>query len=291
MRCACIDIGSNTTRVLVADADGGRLTEVLQRRAFTRIGRGLTAGAAIPRAKLDEVARVVAEQRTLAERAGARALRAVATAAIRGAANRAEIVDAVRSGGGVELAVLDGAEEARLAFLGATRMVDRPLAGRVGVVDVGGGSSEIAVGTVAGGVEWWASLHIGSSRLSDQCLTCDPPAAADLDMMRAHARAEMAGLEVPPVECAIAVGGGAASMRRLVGPGLEPETMRRALAVLTAEPALDVARRYEIEPERVPLMPAGLLVLDAAAQAIGRPLEIGRGGLREGVVLDLAAAA
>src|SRR5215217_3588464 len=112
MLCACIDIGSNTTRVLVAEATRGGLTEVLQRRSFTRLGRGLKAGAAIPRDKIEEVARVVAEQRRVAEHAGASALRAVATAAIRGAANRDEVVETVRDAGGVDLAVLDGDEEA-----------------------------------------------------------------------------------------------------------------------------------------------------------------------------------
>src|SRR5689334_4363841 len=106
MVCACIDIGSNTTRVLVAEAEKGRLTELLQHRAFTRVGRALTAAGAIPRAKIEEVARVVAEQRGLAEEHGARALRAVATAAVRGAANRDEVVSALRDHCGVELAVL-----------------------------------------------------------------------------------------------------------------------------------------------------------------------------------------
>jgi exopolyphosphatase / guanosine-5'-triphosphate,3'-diphosphate pyrophosphatase len=291
MLCACIDIGSNTTRVLVADATGGRLTEVLQQRAFTRIGRGLKAGAAIPREKIEEVARVVAEQRALAENVGARALRAVATAAIRGASNQDEVVAKVSEGGGVDLTVLDGEEEARLAFLGATRTLGRPLDGRVGVVDVGGGSSEIAVGTTAAGVEWCASFRIGSSFLTDAYLRSDPPSAADMHAMRAHAQGVLEGLHVPQVDCAVAVGGSATSVRRLVGAVLEPDTLQRALRVLSSAPAEEVARRFAIEPERVPLMPAGILILDAASQRLGRPLQIGRGGLREGVLLDMAKAA
>jgi exopolyphosphatase/guanosine-5'-triphosphate,3'-diphosphate pyrophosphatase len=289
MLCACIDIGSNTTRVLVAEARGGRLTEVLQRRAFTRLGRGLKAGAAIPREKIEEVARVVAEQRALAEQVGARALRAVATAAIRGAANRDEVVDAMR-GAGVELAVLDGPEEARLAFVGATRTLGEPVHGRVAVVDVGGGSSEIAVGTVANGVEWCTSFHIGSGFLTDHYVRSDPCSAAELHAMREHAAGVLEGLEIPPVTGAIAVGGSATSVRRLVGAVLEPETMQRALRVLSSAPAEEVSRRFAIEVERVPLMPAGLLVLDAASHRLGMPLQIGKGGLREGVVLELATA-
>jgi exopolyphosphatase / guanosine-5'-triphosphate,3'-diphosphate pyrophosphatase len=291
MLCACIDIGSNTTRVLVAEAQPGRLIEVLQRRAFTRIGRGLKAGAAIPRAKIDEVARVVAEQRALAEKVGARALRAVATAAIRGAANQDEVIDAVRDAGGLELAVLDGDEEARLAFLGATRTLGRPIDGRVAVVDVGGGSSEIAIGTLAGGVEWSTSFRIGSGFLTDHYGHSDPPSAAELHAMRQHAQGVLEGLDIPPVECAIAVGGSATSVRRLVGSVLEPETLQRALRVLSGAPAAEVAERFALEPERVPLIPAGLLILDSVSQQLGQPLLIGRGGLREGVLLDMAAAA
>jgi exopolyphosphatase/guanosine-5'-triphosphate,3'-diphosphate pyrophosphatase len=291
MLCACIDIGSNTTRVLVAETNHGRLTEVLQRRAFTRLGRGLKAGAAIPRAKIDEVARIVAEQRALAETVGASALRAVATAAVRSASNREEVVEAVRAEGGVDLAVLDGEEEARLAFLGATRTLGHPVEGRVGVVDVGGGSSEIAVGTVAGGVEWSTSFRIGSGFLSDHYGRSDPPSAAELRAMSDHAHGAMDGLAVPPVDSAIAVGGSAASVRRLVGAVLEPETMQRALRVLSSAPAAEVAQQLALDPERVALMPAGLLILEAASRRLGRPLQIGRGGLREGVLLDMARAA
>ncbi len=291
MVCACIDIGSNTTRVLVAETRGGRLTEVLQRRAFTRIGRGLDAGARIPRAKIEEVARVVAAQRRLAERAGAGALRAVATAAVRGAANRDEVVAAVRDGGGVDLTVLDGEEEARLAFLGATRTHARALEGRVGVVDVGGGSTEIAVGTAAGGVEWWSSCALGSGRLTDEHLRSDPPSAAELHAMGEAAHEALAGLDVPPAGYAMGVGGSATSLRRLVGPVLDAESLERALGVLAAAPAATVAARHGIEPERVPLLPAGILILGAVAQRLGRPLEIGCGGLREGVLLDMAGSA
>jgi exopolyphosphatase/guanosine-5'-triphosphate,3'-diphosphate pyrophosphatase len=291
MLCACIDIGSNTTRVLVAEAREGRLTEVLQRRAFTRLGRGLKRGAAIPRERVDDLARVVTDQARLAEAVGASALRAVATAAVRGAANRDDVCAAVRDASGLELNVLDGEEEARLAFLGATRTLGRPLEGRIGVVDVGGGSSEIAVGTLAGGVEWWMSFGIGSGYLTDHYLRSDPPSAADLHAMREHAAGALEGIDAPPVECAIAVGGSATSVRRLVGAVLEPDTMQRALRVLSSDPAAAVAERFAIERERVSLLPAGILILDAASQALGRPLAIGKGGLREGILLDMANGA
>ncbi len=290
MLCACIDIGSNTTRVLVAEAIDGRLTEVMQRRAFTRIGKGLKADGAIPRKKIDEVARVVAEHRRLAEGLGAHPVRAVATAAIRAAANRDEFVAVLRDTGGVEVTILDGEEEARLAFLGATRTLGQDLEGRVGVVDVGGGSTELAIGTVPEGATWSSSFRIGSGFLSDAYGHTDPPSAVELNAMRQHAHGVFEGLELPAVDAAVAVGGSAASLRRLVGAVLEPETLQRALRVLSEGPAQQVAQRFGVDPERVQLLPAGLLILDAASHAFGRPLQIGRGGLREGVLLELAAA-
>lgn len=289
MLCACIDIGSNTTRVLVAEAVDGRLTEVMQQRAFTRIGKGLKADGAIPRKKIDEVAHVVAEHRRLAEQLGAESVRAVATAAIRSAANRDDFVAALRDVGGVEVTILDGEEEARLAFLGATRTLGHDLDGRVAVVDVGGGSTELAFGTVPEGATWSASFRIGSGFLADAYGRSDPPSAADLHAMRQHAHGVFEGLDLPATDAAVAVGGSAASLRRLVGSVLEPETLQRAIRVLSGAPARDVAQRFGLDPERVALLPAGLLVLDAASHAIGRPLQIGRGGLREGVVLELAA--
>ena len=291
MVCGCIDIGSNTTRVLVAEASGGRLREVLQRRAFTRIGQGLKPGAKIPRAKIEEVAGVVASHRELAEQVGAHPVRTVATAAIRGAANRDEFVEVVGERGGVEVTILEGEEEARLAFVGATRTLGRALEGVVGVVDVGGGSTEVAVGTVEAGVTWWASFRLGSGQLADEYLHSDPPAASELLAMSAHAAGVFGDLDVPRPDAAVAVGGSAASLRRLVGTVLEPETMQRALRVLSEAPAAVVSERFALDPQRVRLLPAGMLILDAAAQSLGCPLMIGKGGLREGVLLELAEAA
>jgi exopolyphosphatase/guanosine-5'-triphosphate,3'-diphosphate pyrophosphatase len=240
-------------------------------------------GGEISPEKIEQTARVVEEYRALAREMGVEKLRVVATAVIRRAANKHEFCAAL---GGVE--VLDGAEEARLAFLGATRTLGKPLPGRVAVVDVGGGSTEIAVGTLEHGVEWSASLDFGSGFLADAYLRGDPPDAGELDAIRAHAAEALQHVEPPRVDHAVAVGGSAASLTRLVGPVLEPRSLERALATLTAEPVQDVARRLELVPERVKLLPAGILALDAVAQVLGLPLLIGNGGLREGVLIDMA---
>ena len=145
MICACIDIGSNTTRLLVADAGDGKLRELVTQRAFTRIGKSL-ATAADPGGEDRRDRRGGGTQAAVAREVGAEQLVAVATAAIRNAPNRDDLVSAVYDAGGTELTVLTGEEEARLPFVGATRTLVRPLEGTMAVIDVGGGSSEIAIG-------------------------------------------------------------------------------------------------------------------------------------------------
>ena len=287
MVCACIDIGSNTTRLLVASPRNGGLRELCQQRAFTRIGRSLRDDGHIAEPKIEEVAEVVATQARTAEQLGARALKAVATAAIREAGNRDDLVAAVRSRGGVDVEVLTDGEEARLAFVGATRALTQPAAGAVAVVDVGGGSSELAIGTVDGGMTWSASLRLGSGSLADAYLRSDPPAAGELDRVRQHVAGAFEGLRIPAADLAVAVGGSATSLRRLVGVLLEPETLERGLRVLATSSIVDVARTYELDPERVKLLPAGMLLLEEASTRMGLPLQIARGGLREGVILEM----
>jgi exopolyphosphatase / guanosine-5'-triphosphate,3'-diphosphate pyrophosphatase len=288
MRCACIDIGSNTTRVLVADVEDGRLDEVIVHKTFTRLGRELRRTGSLPAHVIETVAEVVAAQKATAEAAGAERVRVVATAAIRLAVNGPELCAAVRERAGTPVSVLTGEEEAQLAFTGAVRTLRRPLDGRVAVVDVGGGSSEIAVGTAAGGADWAVSVAIGSGTLAEHCLGSDPPAAEELRELAELAAGAFTGIHVPAVDHAIAVGGSATSTARLVGPYIAPDGVDAATRILCAMPAEDVARRHGLDPERVRLLPAGLHLLGAAARVLGRPLEVGRGGLREGACLLLA---
>ena len=156
MLCACIDIGSNTTRLLVADCSGGGLREVVQERAFTRLG----AQGEISPQKVREVAETVAAQVRRAREAGAERIRAVGTHAVRQAPNRDDLLAAVTEAAGIEVDVLSGDAEATYAFLGATQTLGDAPDGEVGVVDVGGGSTELVCGTVAQGVSWsvsWSS--------------------------------------------------------------------------------------------------------------------------------------
>jgi exopolyphosphatase/guanosine-5'-triphosphate,3'-diphosphate pyrophosphatase len=286
VRRACIDIGSNTTRLLVADGNGVQLTEVHQERAFTRIGRGVRAGGTIAPAKIADVVEVVLEQLRTAHRLGAQEVRAVATAAIRQAANGAALVEAIQTTCGIGVDVLSGEEEARLAFVGAARTLDHPPAGELGVVDVGGGSSELVVGRAPDQVSWCTSFEIGSGDLADGVLRSDPPSLEQLAEARRRVAGAVKGLQAPHPAEAVAVGGSATSLRQLAGPLLDAAAFARSQALLSSRPAAEVAKQFGLERERVRLLPAGLLILEAASEIFGTSLRIARGGVREGVLLE-----
>lgn len=288
MRRACIDIGSNTTRLLVADCDRERLEEIHQERAFTHTRRGLMPDGPLAPAKMAEVTEVVAAQARRARELGAVEIHGVATAAIRQARNGGALVAAIREACGVEIRIVSPEDEARLAFLGAARSLGDPPRGQLGVVDVGGGSSELVVGTIPDRVSWYASFEVGSGELADVCLRSDPPSDRELSRARALIAMALDGVVVPRPAVAVAVGGSAASLQRLAGPLLDAEAFALSLALLRADRASEIARRFGLDVERVRLLPAGLLILQGAWELFGAPLRLGCGGLREGVLLEHA---
>ncbi|HET6447870.1 MAG TPA: hypothetical protein VFG31_02080 [Conexibacter sp.] len=295
MRCACIDIGSNTTRLLVADVDadvGAKLllAPVVERRAFTQLGLVCRAGGAVPEAIRDVLTEVVAEQAGEARALGAEALRVVATAALRRSADGLATCHALAAAAGAPVELLSEYDEARLAFTGATCGLADADEQPIAVVDVGGGSAQLVVGTCANGASWSTSLPLGSGDLVANFLANDPPSAGELATLRATVERMLAGIAIPPVGRALAVGGSATSLRRLAGPRLTRTALERALDALCTAPSGQLARQLSLAPERARLLPAGIVVLAAVAERIG-PLEIARGGLREGVLRELVASA
>jgi len=287
MLCAAIDIGSNTTRLLVAEPQEGQLRKVMEQRAYTRIGKGASKNGKITAEKIAEVAEVVTTQVRLAEEMGAKVIKTVATAAIREAKNRDKVVKEIEEAAGVTVAVLDEEEEGRLAFVGATKSLGHPVEGTVAVVDVGGGSSEVIFGTVADGVSEVRSWKIGSGSLTEDFLESDPPSAAEIRGLRDRIGDLFEGEELDHPDQAVAVGGSATSLRTLVGAVLEYETLERAVRVLSSDEIVEVAKRFELDARRVRLLPAGVLLLEKFSQLLGQPLQIGKGGLREGIILEL----
>src|SRR3954470_16175984 len=154
MSGACIDIGSNTTRLLVAERDGSGFREVLARRMFVPLVND--GGRPIDVETVTVLASVVAAQVAVARECGAERVQVVATAALRDAANRSQLCAAIEREAGLRVRIIDEAEEARLAFAGATAAVAAPPGGLLGVADIGGGSSELVAGTAADGVCWYA---------------------------------------------------------------------------------------------------------------------------------------
>jgi exopolyphosphatase/guanosine-5'-triphosphate,3'-diphosphate pyrophosphatase len=289
VRCACIDVGSNTTRLLVADCDGRNVSPVHEHRHFTRVIEALDSDGMICPAKLSEVADVVASLGRVAGELGAQAIHVVATAAIRRAGNGSLLTAAVRERCELRLRILDEHEEARLAFLGAACTLGRPAAEPLAVIDVGGGSTEIAIGSAPDQVRFSASLALGSGLLLERWHRADPPSSVDLELAQAHVRAELERLALPPCAEALAVGGSATSLRHLAGQTLDRSTIDRLLGRLLSRPSAVLAGDLGLEPNRVRLLPGGLVILRALVERLRSPLEIGRGGMREGVLLAALA--
>jgi exopolyphosphatase / guanosine-5'-triphosphate,3'-diphosphate pyrophosphatase len=275
---AVIDIGTNTTRLLVAEVDGAGLRPLLQRRHF----------AALAKDGVEPLVELLGRETQVARRAGAEDLLVVGTAPLRRLPQARRISRACERAGAGELRILSEGEEADLAFLGATRCEPGELPETVAVADVGGGSTELVVGSAAEGPEWSASRPVGSRNLTERALLSDPPNADQLAAARNAAARRLAGLEPPQSELALAVGGGAASLRRVCGDRLDRPTIAATLERLLEGDSASVGERLGLAPERVRLLPAALVVLEAICELVPEPMRIARGGVREGLALQLA---
>jgi exopolyphosphatase/pppGpp-phosphohydrolase len=157
----------------------------------------------------------------------------------------------------------------------------------VAVCDVGGGSAQIAVGTAEGGPAWLRSIDLGSLRLSARVPHGDPPKKSDLAALRAEARAAVSGLTPPLPGRAVAVGGTARALRKLVGRTLGPDELGEAMELLRRVPAEDLAARYDIDVWRARALPAGAAIVAEFQSLLQVPLEVGKAGLREAVLARL----
>lgn len=270
----------------MAECDGQTLNGLYQERAYTRIGHDLGSEGRISALKLAEVGEVVAAQLERARAHGAGLVRCVATAAVRRASNGGELVRWVEKRcPGLAVEILSERDEARLAFLGASQTLGKRPSGLLGLVDVGGGSSELVVGDPDGTVRWWTSLPLGSGDLTAAFVHRDPPSAAEIDAIRSRVKGALAEIEPPLPALAVAVGGSATSLLQMGGGVLDAQAFDRALSLLSHQPAVQVARETGLDAERVRLLAAGILILREVAGRFRQPLVVGSGGLREGVLL------
>jgi exopolyphosphatase/guanosine-5'-triphosphate,3'-diphosphate pyrophosphatase len=300
VRVAVLDLGTNSTRLLVADVEDGELHELLRRSTVTRLGEGVDAGGRLAPAAIERVLEAVAGYRRDIDRLGAERVVAVATSAARDSRNGEELLKGLRDLHGIEARTISGEDEARLTFGGATAARTRRDED-VMVIDIGGGSTEIVVGRAGGEPSFHVSTALGSVRHSERHLEHDPPTSAELAALAGDARriltdevpaevrrAANAGIAVSgtPTQLASidleARGGGNAHGHRL-----ELEAAREIFERLAAAP---LAKRREVpglDPGRAPTIVAGAAILVEAMEAFGlAEIEVSEADILHGAALD-----
>jgi exopolyphosphatase/guanosine-5'-triphosphate,3'-diphosphate pyrophosphatase len=274
-RIAVVDLGTNTTRLLVADVAGGRVTELDRRSNVTRLGEGVDATGRLADGAMDRVLGRIAEYTTAIDELGAEHTVAVATSAMRDADNGDEFRARLRDEFGIDARTISGDEEARLTFRGATSR--RAAEGQVLVLDIGGGSTEFVVGEPGAEPSFHVSTRAGSVRQTERHIHNDPPAPEELANLADEIRRIVAA-DVPAdlragVGKGIAVAGTATSLAA-IDQALEPYDPDKVdgyelqfaaceqMVALLAE--LPLERRREVtglDPERAPTIVAGAVIL------------------------------
>jgi exopolyphosphatase/guanosine-5'-triphosphate,3'-diphosphate pyrophosphatase len=306
MRTAVVDIGTNSTRLLVADVDRatGAIEDLHRESQVTRLGEEVDTGGKLSEKAIERVMATLSAYRTTMDRFACQANMAVLTSAVRDASNGAEFTERVRSEFGLDARVLSGDEEAQLTFLGAMSDRDGSSTELTVVIDIGGGSTEFIVGT-----DHQASFHVsvqaGVLRMSERHIHSDPPTPNELQDLAADTRAIfLAGLpdkQRSAVTRAIAVAGTATSAAA-IDQELDPYDPERVhgypLLLATVElliarlADLTEAQRREVvglHPDRAPTIVAGMILLKEAMKSFGLDqVEVSEHDILRGGTLRLA---
>ncbi len=305
MRAAVVDIGSNSTRLLIADVREGRVEAELARHSnVTRLGAGVDADGRLGEEAMERVYAVLDQYRTEIVEHGCGAGFAVLTSAVRDSANGSEFADTVRSRYDLEPRVLSGDEEARMTFRGATSERDPADLTPTLVFDIGGGSTELVIGA-GSEVAFHVSTQAGVVRQTERHLTEDPPSENELESLRADVR-EIFAAAVPAqrregVGRAIGVAGTATSLgaiaqaldpydpARVHGYQLDAQECERILAQLAG---MALKQRREVaglHPDRAPTIIAGILIFEQVLNMFGLSrVEISEHDILRGAALELA---
>jgi exopolyphosphatase / guanosine-5'-triphosphate,3'-diphosphate pyrophosphatase len=285
MRVGIIDVGSNTVRLLVASCAGNRLVPVLERRAFLGLGEEVESYGWISDLKLRETAWCVREQAAEARANGAHHVEVVVTAPGRQSANATELVSALSAAARAGVRVLAPEEEGRLSYFGVLAGLDE-VPETIAVCDLGGGSTELVVGTPAGPA-WERSIDLGAVRLTHRLDLPDPPGKDVLPAVREEAHRMINGLTPPLAKAAYVTGGTARALRKLAGRRIGKKQLERAETVLSKRTAAEIAEQFELDVRRVRTLLAGCLILAEVQARLAIPLEVAKTGLREGVALEV----
>jgi exopolyphosphatase/guanosine-5'-triphosphate,3'-diphosphate pyrophosphatase len=284
VRVAVVDVGTNSTRLLVADVRDGTVEELERRSVVTRLGHGVDATGRLEQAAQERVLGTLAEYAEAIDRHGCERRLAVLTSAVRDAGNGAEFTAQVRDRFGLDARTLSGDEEARLTYLGATAARDRSDATPLLVADIGGGSTELVTGA-RGEMDFHVSVQTGVVRHSERFLHGDPPAREEMEALAHDVRAIFADA-VPAavrerVRAAVAVAGTATSAAA-IDAGVEPYDPARVEGRVVAAwrlagisdnlAALPLEERRAVpglHPDRAPTIVAGTIILAEVLAAFG----------------------
>ena len=279
-RVAVIDVGTNSARLLVADVDGGVVSPVERRSTVTRLGRGVDLSGRLSAEAIEDACAAIGGYVDAYRELGAETVEAIATSAVRDAENGSAFVAELRERFALSARVLDGEEEARLTYLGATSA--QPPTEPTLVIDIGGGSTEMIVGTGAE-ISFHASLQAGVVRHSERHVGTDPPTVVELESLASDVRGLIESATVAGVEAraAIAVAGTPTSLAavemelepydpaRVHGHVLSLPSIQRMLSQLASTPLAERVRIAGMHPDRAPTIVAGVVILVEAMRAFG----------------------
>ncbi len=299
---AVIDVGSNSTRLLIADIDGG--VSVLERQSrVTRLGRGVDLSGQLSDEAIEAACAVIAGYVEICRESGAERVAAIATSAVRDASNGDAFVAELRERFALSPRVLDGEEEARLTYRGAT--AEEPPPAPTLVIDIGGGSTEIIVGTGTE-IAFHDSLQAGVVRHTERHISGDPPTAVELEALADDVRSliadALAGKDEAHASGGIAVAGTPTSLAA-VELGLEPydpsrvhgrilslEMIQRLLSQFASAPLAERQAIPGLHPDRAPNIIAGCVILIEAMRAFALDqIQVSEHDILYGTALEAAS--
>ena len=305
MRVAIVDIGTNSTRLLVAEVEDGRVSELERRSTVTRLGRGVDTSGQLSTEAIEDVCETVAEYVGIYEPLAPDVVAAIATSAVRDAANSGVFLAELRERFALSARILGGAEEARLTYLG-TSAGRTPIDGTL-VVDIGGGSTELVVGS-GPDVSFYASLQAGTVRHTERYLKSDPPAADDLEALSDDVRelidAELAETAIASAGQGIAVAGTPTSLAAIEqrldpydpefvhGFELSLDAIQRMCSMLASMSLDERLKVTGLQPGRAPTIVAGVVILIQVMRAFGlRQIEVSEHDILHGAAIEAAERA
>ena len=288
MRIAIIDVGSNTVRLLVTERGPAGLVPLREEKAQVSLGAEVVRAGRISDEKLLETGRHAREFAAIARSLGCERIETLVTAPGRQSDNAGALLLVLGAAVGQAARVISAEEEGRLAYIGARAAT--PIPGLVAVVDIGGGSTELMGGIDPSRTDWLLSLDIGSQVLTARHFDDELPRKRAIAACREEIAAAFADVTTPEVSAALAAGGTARMLRRVLGARvLGPDDLESAVRRLSKRTPREASQEFGLDDGRGRVALAGALLAVEAQRVLGVPLEVARGGIREGAALEVGA--